>query len=121
MGLSVNLMSRNSPLLLDKFILLDQTLRLLLPDRLFTELSLIVVLLTHAVKIVLHLLFLSANLFNSSHLLVPEIFVAEVQLLPFPITALASRLAISFLFLLTLLLLTTALHNLVVVLVLKVL
>ena len=94
---------------------------LLLPDLLLAVLSLIVALLTHAVEVVLHLLFLSTNLFDSGHLLIPEIFVAEVELLLLPFPAPAGRLTISFIFCLARLLFTTALHDLVIVLALQVL
>ena len=109
-------MSSNISLLLNEFVLLGQTLCLLLPDLLLAVLSLIVALFTHSIEVVLHLLFLSANLFDRGHLLIPEIFVSEVKLLLFSFPAPAGRLTISLILRLTSLLFTTALHHLVIVL-----
>ena len=118
---SVDLVSGNISLLLNEFVLLSQTVCLLLPDLLLAVLSLIVALLTHSVEVVLHLLFLSTNLFDRGHLLIPEIFVAEVKLLLFSFPAPAGRFTISLILRLTSLLFTTALHHLVIVLALQVL
>jgi len=69
----------------------------------------------------LHMLLLSADLFNSGQLLVPEVFCAEIKLLSFPITTFASSFTIGIVLCKALLLLTTALHHLVVILVLQIL
>ena len=117
----VNLLSCHISLLLNKVVLLGQAIGLLLSDLLLSELSLVVAFFTHTIEIMLHLLLLSAHFLDSCHLLIPEIFVSEVELLLFSFPAPTSSFAIGFIFSLACLLLTTALHNLVVVLVLKVL
>lgn len=117
----IDLSSGKVPLFLNKIVLLGQSLCLLLADLLLTELCIIVGFLTHAVKVVLHHLFLSAYLFDCSKFLVPKIFITEQELLLFFVTPLAIRLTVSLFLLQALLLFATPHHYLVVVFVLQVL
>ena len=64
-------------LLLDEIVLLLQTLTLSLPDLLLAELSVIEVILPHAVQVMFNLFFLPSHFLDSRQLLVSEVFVSE--------------------------------------------
>ena len=81
MSLIFKVLSGLSTLILDEFILFGHALWLSFPDLLLTELSLIVLIFTHSIKVMLDLLLLSSNFFHSSHLLIHEVFVPDVNLL----------------------------------------
>ncbi len=119
--LHVNILSSILALLLNEFILLRQTILLLLANLLLTELSLIVILLAHAIQVVFHLFFLPSHFLNSCHLLISEVSVAEQDLLLLFFLSLASVFSILFFFLLPSLLLAPSKQNFVVVLILQIL
>lgn len=77
----VNFGPRHSSLLLNEVVLLLETLRLGFADLLLAELSIIEILLAHAVQVVFHLFLLAADLLDRGQLLVSEVFVAEKNLL----------------------------------------
>ena len=81
MSMVFNVLSGLSTLILDEIILFGHALWLSFPDLLLTELSLIVLIFTHSIQIMLDLLLLSTNFFHSSHLLIYEVFVPDVDLL----------------------------------------
>ena len=88
-GLLINVLSGILSLLSDEIVLLCETINLLLSDLLLSILSLVVGLFSHAVQRVLHLLFLTADLFDSSELLIDKVLVPDLDLLlslSFPIS-----------------------------------
>ena len=103
MSMVFNVLSGLSTLILNEFILFGHTLWLSFSNLLLTELSLIVLIFTHSIQIMLDLLLLSTNFFHSSHLLIYEVFVPDVDLLF--LFLLSSKLGRSFCFSLSLFLL----------------
>ena len=114
----VDICASKVSLFLDKFILLCKTLCSLLTDLLLTELRLIVVLLTHSIKIVFHHLLLATHLFNSCHLLITEVPITVSKLLLLFITSLTGLFFILLFLLESLLLLSTPLEYLIIIFVL---
>lgn len=115
----VNFSSCICSLLLDEIVLLLQTLRLSLTDLLLAELSIIVVLFTHSVQIMFHMILLSSDFFNCCKLLVSEIFVSEEYLLLFLLFSLGHGLSFHFEPLLSLLLVPLLLQDSIVILILQ--
>ena len=120
-GLLVDFLPRHGALHLNEVVLLGQAVGFLLANLLLAELGLVEVLFAHAVQVVLHLLFLSAHLLHSGHLLVSEVSVSEVDLLSFFLPAFASNFSVLLLLQLALLLLSLLLQDLIVVLILQIL
>ena len=77
MSFLVHFMPGIGSLLLDEFVLLLQTLWLGLPDLLFAELSVIVIIFTHTVQVMFNLFLLSSHLLYCCQLLVSEVFISE--------------------------------------------
>ena len=79
-------------LLTNKFILFSNTLLLGLPDLLFAELGLVILIFTLPIQIVLNMIFLATNFINSRELLAPKVLVFIYLLLFFICFALLQSL-----------------------------
>jgi hypothetical protein len=118
-GMSVHIRASKISLLFDEIILLRETHSTLLANLLLAELRIVIVFFAHAIQVMLHHLFLSANFLNSCHLLIAEVSVAISKLLLFLLTTLTSFLFVLLLLLDAILLLTAPLQHLIVVSVLE--